>query len=364
MAELGLPEFDKQFMCSSLGFVTWNSLTKDLCSRYVRNGNRVFDVLRRYETIGAFALSRQNFPSVNKMALPFIHAGGVTDHDAYAMAESGLKLVDGAARALRYVNGLMPAFISTNAYEHQMMAVCEESGFPFSNVNCMRVSFDEMNITKGDARRIRSAGTKITSLPVSNQDYSGGRMKYLDGADSALVDVLDRFQEKDLMKMESVTDALGKLPSLGVNEKAYVLLETRKRTEINFEDTAYVGSDSSDFQAMDMVKDSDGLSVAFNGTEYAVRGSNVAVVGDDATVVSVLVAEFYNGGIEAVFSLLERWDADSLRRVPCADRNLMDAMLKASGGNLPKVIKTDDADEGALEGFISDSLSHRAKNGL
>lgn len=361
IAEMGLPEYDKQLICGSLGFIMWNSLAKDLCTKYVKNGAKLFDVMKRYETVGGFALSRQDFPSVNKMLFPFISAGGVTDHDAYAMATEKLRFLKGAERTLRYVNALLPTFINSNAYEHQMMAVCDKSGFPICNVNSMRVSFDELTLSKGDAKKIRAAGNKILGLPVSKQNYAGGKMKYLDMEDSAIVDVLDRFYEKDVQKMDSVLEASGKIPSLCTNEKAYVLLETRKRTEIGFEDTAYVGSDSTDFRAMDMVKDASGLSISFNGTEYAVMGSNVAVVGDNATVAAVLVAEFYNGGLEGVFSMLEHWDAESLRKYPCADRNLMDSMLRESGEDLPKVYKVEKSN---ADQIVEESLRQRAAQGL
>jgi energy-converting hydrogenase A subunit R len=92
-----------------------------------------------------------------------------------------------------------------------------------------------------------------------------------------------------------------------------------------------------DYQAMDLVCDSGGLAMSFNGSEFAVHGCNIAVLSRDCTVAAVLVQEFYNEGIEAVFDLVGNWNRETLKKADCPDRCLMDAMIAANPKKLPEV---------------------------
>lgn len=77
--------------------------------------------------------------------------------------------------------------------------------------------------------------------------------------------------------MESVTPVTS-------HKKAYQLLDIRRQTNIDLDSTFYMGGDNTDFQALDLVRDSGGVAVAFNGTDFAVRGSTIAILSKDSTV--------------------------------------------------------------------------------
>ena len=142
--------------------------------------------------------------------------------------------------------------------------------------------------------------------------------------------------EKELSKME-IYETVKKMTMIGANEKAYAVLELCRKNDIEMSDTVMVGSDNSDYQAMDLVRDSGGLALAFNGAEYAIRGANVAVLSKKPIVATVLVTEFYNGGIESVYNLINNWTKEGLQTVPSADRNLMNRMLEEFPKKLPEV---------------------------
>jgi predicted HAD superfamily phosphohydrolase len=87
--------------------------------------------------------------------------------------------------------------------------------------------------------------------------------------------------------------------------------------------------------------------MSFNGCDFAVRKSNVAVMSRDCTVAAVLVQEFYNEGIEAVFDLIENWDRETLKKKDFPDPYLMSAMLESNPKKLPEVhiVNRDNMDE-------------------
>lgn len=337
LEEMGFSQ-DKQFVCGDAGFISANDNARRMCARLIRNGGRLYDVISRYDDLVTYALSREDvrFGSTMKMILPFLNAFGATDHWAYEFAKEDLEIFPGADKAMRYAGSLLPSYINTCSYEHHMMAVCDAIGFPISNVSCTQASFDAVKVGKSEARELKGISDRISELKLPSTPYPLDKADRLEDEDAAIVNVLDSFFLDRLPKME-IGDPLKQVSVVGTNEKAYVLLEIRRRTDIEFSDTVYVGGNPTDNQAMDLVKDNSGLSISFNGDECAVKSCNVAVMGKDATAVAVLTSEFYSEGIEAVFSLVESWDREKLKSYPCADRHLMDAMLKANPRSLPVI---------------------------
>jgi energy-converting hydrogenase A subunit R len=342
MAELGFAE-ETQFICSDHVFLTRSNHVRDLCARYVKNGGRLYDVLSRYDSLTLYALGRDsaNAGSVNRLVVPFLKAGGITDEAAYNFCKSTSVLMPDADKVLRYIASQMPAFISSESYEHHLMNLGESMDFPLSNISCNLFSFDSIKISRPDSKAIRGIASTIINARLTDEMYSVTQSPYLNKFDSKLVDMVDDEYIKKTSKME-FNDQLRKDIRIAGNEKAYAILELCRKKEIEMGATIVVGSDESDYPALDLVRDSDGLALAFNGTEYAVRGSNVAIIDENPITVAVLSMEFYNGGIESVYDMIDHWTIDELRTRPCADRNLMNMFLAQFPERLPEVYKVDD----------------------
>ncbi len=124
----------------------------------------------------------------------------------------------------------------------------------------------------------------------------------------------------------------------------------------------YVGSEVTDYQCLDLVRDGGGVAVSFNGSEFAVRGSNIAILSKDSTVVAVFAAMFYDRGIEAILDLAENWNRDHLKRCDFPDRALLDRMLAAHPRKLPEVyiVDRDNVDEVAAR---SDAYRKKMRKG-
>ncbi len=342
MAELGFAE-ETQFICSDHVFLTRSNHVRDLCARFVKNGGRLYDVLSRYDTLTLYALGRDsaNAGSVNRMVVPFLKAGGITDEAAYNFCKSTTVLMPNADKVMRYISSQMPAFISSESYEHHLMPLGDVLGVPYANISCNLFSFDATKVSRPDAKALRSIASSIINARLTDEMYSVTQSPYLNKFDSKLVDMVDDEYTKRIAKMDFL-DQLKRDVKIAGNEKAYSVLELCRKKEIDMGSTIIVGSDESDYPAMDLVRDSNGLAISFNGTEYAVRGSNVAILDENPITVAVLSMEFYNGGIESVYDMIDNWNIESLRTRSCADRNLMNKFLAQFPERLPEVYKVDD----------------------
>ncbi len=341
MAELGLTE-DKQLICSDVGFITSDDPLRDLCFKFVRNGDKVYNALQRYDSVISYALSRDdgNCGTYAKWLVPILLASGVNDKAAYETCTSMRKYMPGAESTLGYLSRQLPTFFCTETYEHAMMGIADQLDFPGCNISCNMFSFDNFELSRPDARTIRELIPHIASLAVSEERYTISDSKYLTIPDNDLIDTFDKEFVKTVGRMDIMEQVRSELKVAG-NEKAYALLEICRKNEIPVSDTAFIGTRNSDFPAMDIVRDSSGLALAFNGSEYAVRGCNVAVMSDRPIAAAVLVNEFYNGGIESVFEMIDHWTHEGLREWPCADRNLMNEMLAQFPTGLPEVYRVD-----------------------
>lgn len=333
---------DKQFITSCWGFLTRNNGTRDICERFIRNGGHFYDIISRYDSLCAYVLSRDegHSGSLLKMVAPFLKAFGASDLQIHNTSSESLELMPEAGHTMRYALNIMPGFITTGLYEHDVMNICEALGIPMGNISFTGLSLDSEDMNRQEGRILRDMASDITSLRLPRTEYPLNVPMELDPLDSKVLKVLDKVVE-DMKSLDASQSIMRSMSSIGSSEKAYTLLEIRRRTSVDLDGTAYVGSHASDYQAMELVNESGGLSISFNGDDFAVRGSNIAVLSNDCTVAGVLLQEFYNSGIEAVNELAENWNRKYLKERTFTDPHLVNAMLKANPRKLPDVFMVD-----------------------
>ncbi len=299
-------------------------------------------MVRRYDDLTAYFLGREEATagSVSKWVLPFLKANGATDYllrEAYAEA---VRITPGAPDSIRFISEMMPTFVCTSTYEHAWMHVAENIDAPLCEVCCSTVDLDQVQFGRMDSRAVRSLCDEITALRIPKTAYELNKPMEVDPADLKIIKTLDRVLQDELPGMP----AMALMESANVvtsHRKAYRMLDVRKQTGIDLDCTMFVGGDDTDYQCLDLVRDAGGVSVSFNGSDFAVRGSSVAVLSPDATVVAVLATLFHYRGLEAILDLAANWNRDYLRKCEFPDRNVMDRMLAAHPRRLPEVYAVD-----------------------
>ena len=339
--ELGLFP-DRIFVCNCRGFLTMNNYMRDLCARFIRNGAHFYDVLVRYDELTAYVLGREEATAGNslKWAVPFLKANGATDHLVNKFGREDMRLMPGAGEAIRYIANLMPSFITTSIYEHGMMEVTQELGMPLCETVCSRMELDSVQFGRAESRKQREMAEEITALRVPKVEYELNVPMEVDPADVKIIKTMDSILQDRIPELAAMSLMESVVPVTS-HKKAYQLLDIRRQTNIDLDCTFYIGGDNTDFQALDLVRDSGGVAVSFNGTDFAVRGSNVAILSRDATVGAVFAEQFYNRGIEAVLELANNWDRKYLKNEDFPDENLVERLLEVHPRKLPEVFVVD-----------------------
>ena len=346
-AELGLFP-DKTFICNCRGFITKNNSVRDLCERFIRNGGHFYDVLARYDELTTYVLGREEATggSCIKWAVPFLKAFGATDHLMHQYSRESMVLMPNAARTMGYISKILPTFISSSMYEHTMMEVMDAIDAPLCEQYCSKAEMDQANFGRAEARKLRDMAQEISALRIPKVDYELNVPMEVDEADIKIIKTLDTILQ-DRMPELSAMNLMESLTIVTSHKKAYQLLDIRRQTNIDLDSTFYIGGDQSDFQSLDLVKDSGGMAVSFNGSEYAVRGSNIAILSKESTVGAVFAEEFYDKGLQAVLDLASNWDRKYLKNADVHDTHLMQTMLSENPRKLPEVyiIDKDNVDE-------------------
>jgi energy-converting hydrogenase A subunit R len=97
----------------------------------------------------------------------------------------------------------------------------------------------------------------------------------------------------------------------------------------------YVGDSITDVQAYQIVRENGGLTISFNGNEYAIREAEVAVISENTIVTSVLADVFNRYDKDTVIKLVKKWDYSTLEKY--CNRILLNRMFKLYPRILPKV---------------------------
>jgi energy-converting hydrogenase A subunit R len=272
----------------------------------------------------------------SQLILPFLRAYGVSDSKMHEFSRSHIKMTQGAAKTMRFVQELMASFIVSTSYEHHVSEVCDLIGFPYENSYCTRLSMDAVQMDDWEADLLKNYAKEILSLPLIEIPRGARGLSDLSPGDQTTVNRLDDIFTKEITDLNAfrlVTD----IHPIGADEKATSLLDVCKKTGVGLSDTIYIGNDGSDVQAFQLVKRGGGLAVAFNGSAEAIREAEVKVSSDNSVVTSVLTEAFHRSGKEAVMILVDDWNIQHIKGSGFVHDYLVRELSRVFPNGLPSV---------------------------
>ncbi len=98
-------------------------------------------------------------------------------------------------------------------------------------------------------------------------------------------------------------------------------------------DVMYVGDSITDVEAFKLVRENGGLTVSFNGNNYAVRNAEIAVLSENSIVTAIIADVFCRQGKQAALKLVENWNLQSLERNGVVSLSLLDHLFSLYPAN-------------------------------
>jgi len=303
------------FVSDCEGPISKNDNAFELASHYIPDGSRFFTVVSRYDDVLADVVKRPGYKAGDtlKLILPFLKAYGASNQGMRAYSSEHILLVPGAKDTLTFVRGLMPSFIVSTSYEQYMRALCDLVDFPFQNVYCTQLDLDKYEIVDEEKKRLKRFREEILKMPVIEIPKGAKSLSDLPKKHRDVMERLDEIFWKEISHMR-IGRVLREVNPVGGFEKAKALRDIAERLNCDLCDLMYVGDSITDVSVFRMVREAGGLTVSFNGNEYAIREAEIAVLSENSVVTSILADVFNRSGREGAVSLVEEWSPSAFKK--------------------------------------------------
>jgi energy-converting hydrogenase A subunit R len=327
----------KIFVCDCEGPISRNDNAYELTSHFIPNGDKFFSLISKYDDILADVLKKEDYKAGDtlKLILPFLKAFNVTNQKMEDFAAKNIVLVPGARDTLQFVRKIMPSFIVSTSYEHYISALCKAVNFPFENTYCTRANIDKYQTTKEETETLKQLAKEIATMPMFEIPKNTKSLKDLSPRDQATIRGLDEILWGKIPSMP-VGRMFDEVNPIGGREKASAVEKIVARKNCNVDCVMYVGDSITDVECFQFVRNGDGLTISFNGNEYAVREAEIAVMSENTIVTSILAAVFAQLDKDAVLQLVKEWSFPALRQFNVKSSLIMQAQ-KSYPRNLPRV---------------------------
>jgi energy-converting hydrogenase A subunit R len=337
MAPGVLQKNPRLFITDCEGPISKNDNAFELTSSFVSKGDRFFALVSKYDDVLADVVKKPGYKAGDtlRLILPFLKAYGTTDKQIRDYSSMNIFLVPGARDTLQFVETLMPSFIVSTSYEHYISSLCLLTDFPFANTYCTRLNIDKYKIDNEEIARLRKLGREIAAMPMIEIPKNSSSLQDFSPRDQTTVKRLDEIFWETIPEMASGR-MLEEVNPVGGLEKANAIQDIVKKCDSSLERAMYVGDSITDVPPLRLVRENGGLTVSFNGNDYAVREADVAVLSANTVVTSVLADSFSRLGREQVFKLVDKWNPSGLQQY-CFNPALREQMFSLFPDGFPQV---------------------------
>jgi energy-converting hydrogenase A subunit R len=325
------------FISDCEGPISKNDNAFEMTAHFVPNGDKLFTIISKYDDVLADIVKKPCYSAGDtlKLILPFLKAYDVTDRRMSAFSAKNLILIANSKDTLQHVSRIGSAFIVSTSYEHYIKALCKVLDFPYENTFCTLLSIDKYPITKPEKSRLKEIATEIALMPIVTIPPMAKSLKDFLSTDQETISRLDQLFWSEIEGMD-LGEIFAEVKPVGGNQKAEAIKKVVKKLRAALEDVIYVGDSITDVEAFNLVRDNGGLTVSFNGNQYAIRSAEVAVLSENSIVTAIVADLFCKVGKQQTLQLLENWNRKALRK-SAVSKLLLDRLFALYPMALPKV---------------------------
>lgn len=268
-------------------------------ARKILNNHTFFQRLSQYDDYLSYIVKKKDYEPGDtlKLLAPFIIASDITSQELRDISRRLVNFVPHSRQALDCIN-YRPVVISTS-YQQFLEVSAGALGIK-EHLHGTELKLNDYRVDKEDKELVISAVDDIASLPEIKVHSGMGKDELHESSEQA-VEWLDNFFWKKLVQT-SFKPVLEEVKAVGGKRKRKVV--ERYMDELNYSEVVAIGDSISDYAMLDFVRDN-GIAVSFNGNEYALIHSNVAVVSDTAFGEAAVIEAFTKKGADGVIDLIK-----------------------------------------------------------
>jgi len=250
------------------------------------NGHRLFEIISRYDDI--LTLERRadyEAGDTLKLILPFLFYYGITDEDIKKVSDTA-KIVDGVVETIKQLQANdWDVYIISTSYSQHAHNIGAKIGIAADKIHCTTLSLNDYRkyLNESDLSFIGDVARIIVKLTK----------------DSEIKEYLDRFYFKDLAG-KKVGRIIEGITVCGGERKLKAVLDIVKDSDRNVDEVIVVGDSITDYKMLRMVREAGGLSIVFNGNEYALPYGNVGLASMSMKPLIEITDLYVKGGKDGV----------------------------------------------------------------
>jgi len=326
------------FISDCEGPISKNDNAFEIMARFVPNGDKLFTITSKYDDVLADVLKKPSYTagSTLKLILPFLKAYGVTDAQMEEFSAQNLILIAHSKDTLQRVREVASAFIVSTSYEHYIKALCKILGFPYENTYCTKLSLDKYAVTEQEKTRLKETAQEIAETPIIVIPPEAKTLDDFSSTDQETIKRLDKIFWNEIAGM-GVSRIFSEVTTVGGTQKSASIEDAIAKMQVSLEDVMYVGDSITDVEAFKLVRENGGLTISFNGNNYAVRNAEISVLSENNLVTAVIADVFGKQGKQAALDFVENWNIESLEANRVVNPSLLDKLFSLHPQTLPKV---------------------------
>jgi energy-converting hydrogenase A subunit R len=325
------------FVSDCEGPISRNDNAFEVTAHFVPNGDKLFTIVSKYDDVLSDVLKRPGYSAGDtlKLILPFLKAYGVTDSQMKEFSTQNLILIAGSRDTLQYVKAIANAFIVSTSYEHYIKALCKALDFPYGNTYCTKLSIDKYELTEQEKTRLKEMASEIAQIPMISIPPMAKSLKDFSNSDQEKISRLNDVFWNRIANMR-IGEIFSEVKPIGGRQKAEAVEDAVERVHASLEDLVYVGDSITDAEVFRLVRDGGGLTVSFNGNQYAVKSAEIAVLSENSVTTAIVADLFCKLGKQQTLQVLENWNRETLRKTTVS-RLLLDRLFTLYPAALPRV---------------------------
>ena len=325
------------FVSDCEGPISKNDNAFELVANFIPNGDRLFTNISMYDDVLADVFQKPGYSagSTLRLILPFFKAYGVNDGQMEDFSAKNIALITNSQATLHQIQAIADAFIVSTSYQHYIKALCKVIDFPYKNTYCTKVYLDKFPVKPQEKENLKKIAQEIAQMHLIDIPQTARTFEDFSFIDQAVIQRLEEIFWSEIPKMP-VGRILTDVVMVGGEQKAEAIYDVAKRLGVQMEAVMYVGDSITDVEAFKMVRANGGLTVSFNGNNYAVKNAEVAVQSESNLVTAVIADLFCRLGKEQTLNVLSSWNYETLKKSK-VDEALLKQLSTIDSECLPKV---------------------------
>ncbi len=325
------------FVSDCEGPIAKNNIACELTAHFVPEGDRIYNILSKYDYVQANFTKKHNYTlgNTSKLVLPFLLAFDATNKAVEEFAAANLLLTKGGKETLNYAQKISEAYILSTSYEHFVRALCRIVGFPLENTYCTKLNLDEYALNDKEKAKLKSYAWEIGGMPSINIPTNAKSLQDLSSRDQTTIKQLDKIFWKEIAGTHCKR-IFSDVNVANEAEKTIAVRDIASTFSSPLNEVMYVGGNITDAPAMEFVRTNYGLTVSFNGDEAAVRNADLAVLSESCAPVAILANMFLLHGKAEAINIAGNFEKDVLWRSQ-ADPALLDRLFELYPNSWPKL---------------------------